>query len=65
MNDNNFGCKLCEIRQKRNISQMELASKLGISRQAISKWELGIVSPQVKMLYEIAKILKVKPADLL
>ncbi len=31
--------RLCELRKKQNLSQEELAAKLGVSRQAISKWE--------------------------
>lgn len=31
--------RLCELRKKHNLSQEELAAKLGEYRQAISKWE--------------------------
>lgn len=31
--------RLCELRKKHNLSQEELAAKIGVSRQAISKWE--------------------------
>ncbi len=31
--------RLCGLRKKQNLSQEELAAKLGVSRQAISKWE--------------------------
>lgn len=31
--------RLCELRKKHNLSKEELAAKLGVSRQVISKWE--------------------------
>ena len=34
-----FGENLKNIRKQKNISQEELAEKLGVSRQSISKWE--------------------------
>ena len=37
-----FGKKLKELRQKNNESQKELAEKLNITFQSISKWEQGV-----------------------
>lgn len=37
-----FAEQLKKLRQEKNISQEELAQKLFISRQAISKWENGV-----------------------
>ena len=34
--------KLYELRKKRALSQEQLAEQLGVSRQAISKWESGV-----------------------
>ena len=36
-----FGENLQEVRRKNRLSQEELAEMLGVSRQAVSKWELG------------------------
>ena len=36
-----FGDNLKQIRKSKNISQEELAEKLGVSRQSVSKWETG------------------------
>ena len=37
----NFGENLQNIRKKNHMSQEDLAELLGVSRQAVSKWELG------------------------
>lgn len=36
-----FGSRLARLRKERGYSQEELAEKLGVSRQAVSKWERG------------------------
>ena len=38
----NFGENLITLRKLKNISQEELAEKLDVSRQAVSKWESGL-----------------------
>ena len=42
-----FSEKLYDLRTQYGYSQEVLAEKLGVSRQAISKWELGITLPAV------------------
>ena len=37
-----FGDKLKQIRKKEGLSQEQLAEKIGVSRQAITKWETGV-----------------------
>lgn len=37
-----FSDNLKAIRKEKNLSQEELAELLGVSRQAVSKWELGV-----------------------
>lgn len=39
--DNHFSERLKELRIRKNMTQDDLATRLGISRQAISKWERG------------------------
>lgn len=48
--------KLLSLRKKSGLSQEELAEKLGISRQAISKWERAEASPDTDNLIALAKI---------
>lgn len=48
--------RLLELRKKHNLSQEELAEKLGVSRQAVSKWERSEASPDTDNLIALAKI---------
>ena len=48
--------RLYELRKKHNLSQEELAEKLGVSRQAVSKWERSEASPDTDNLISLAKI---------
>lgn len=45
-----FGERLCELRNKMNISQEELAELLDVSRQSISKWENDKAYPEMSRL---------------
>lgn len=49
--------KVKEYRQKNNLSQGEFGKILGVSAQAVSKWEHGICYPDITFLPNIAKIL--------
>lgn len=50
-----LGKKIRELRKARGVTQEELANALGISFQAISKWETGIALPDVTMTPAIAR----------
>lgn len=54
-----------ELREKKGMSQTELASLMYVSRQAISQWENGVHLPDVDKLTPLAKILGVQLAELL
>ncbi|MBP5170412.1 MAG: helix-turn-helix transcriptional regulator [Oscillospiraceae bacterium] len=54
-----FSENLQAIRKKNQLSQEELAELLGVSRQAVSKWELGEGYPEVEKLLLISKKLNV------
>lgn len=54
-----IGEKIQALRKQRNMSQEELANILNISRQAISKWEIGESQPDIENLVTISSIFNV------
>ena len=60
-----FGTNLRTLRKKRNLSKEDLARKLQISRQSISKWEQGISYPSILYLVPLTKILDCTLEELL
>ena len=57
--------KIIYYRRKAGLSQEQLAEKLGVSRQAVSKWETGEASPEVNKLRTLAEALGVTADELL
>ncbi len=57
--------RLVNLRKKNGLSQEELAAKLGLSRQAVSKWERAEASPDTDNLICLAKLYGVSLDDLL
>ena len=51
--------RLGRAMQKPPMTQEDLALRLGVSRQSISKWELGICDPDIQNLKEISKLFDV------
>lgn len=60
-----FCDKLPKLRKNNNLSQELLADKLGVSRQAVSKWESGSSYPDMEKMIEMCKILNCTLEDLL
>lgn len=60
----NIGNKLLKLRKKKALSQEELAEKLGVTRQTISKWELNETSPNINQAKEISKLFNVSLDEL-
>ena len=57
MNNNlNIGKTISHYRKMNSLTQTELADKLGISTQAVSKWEQEVTYPDIALLPEIAEI---------
>ena len=57
--------KLKELRKRNNLTQEELADKLGVSRQAVTKWEPGQDAPDIDDLTAIADLFGVTVDSLL
>lgn len=54
-----FGEKLQALRKSKGLSQEQLAAQMTVSRQAISKWELGESNPDIENLIQISNIFNV------
>lgn len=52
----NIGRKIAELRRAAGMKQDELAERLGVTPQAVSKWENGVSAPDISLLPEIAEI---------
>ena len=57
--------RLAELRRERGFSQEGLAEQLGLSRQAVSKWERGEGLPDVYILAQIAQLYGVTVSNLI
>ena len=51
--------KIYTLRKKSGLSQDEMAQKLGVTRQAVYKWETGIASPEIEKIKAISKLFDV------
>ena len=60
-----FSDLLYELRKEKNLTQSELAEKLGITNKAVSKWETGEAMPDTAQLLPLAEILGVSVDELL
>lgn len=56
--------RIKELRESASLTQEELASRLGMTRTAVSMWETGDAMPRADKLPEIAKILNCGIEDL-
>ena len=54
--DYNLCQQIAVMRFKFNMSQAELARRLGVSRSSVNAWELGFATPQLKHVVEMAGI---------
>lgn len=59
------GKRITSLRRSFDLSQEDLANKLYVTRQCISKWELGISVPSLDMIIEMTKLFSVTIDELL
>ena len=56
---------LITLRKQHGLTQMELAEKLNVSRQAISRWEVGVAAPSTENLKMLSDLYGVSVDDIL
>ena len=61
----NIARNLTTLRQLNKYSQEDVAEQIGVSRQAVAKWESGLSVPDADLLVKLADILEVSVAELL
>ena len=61
----NLGEKLIKLRKDKNLSQEEVAEKLGVTRQTISKWETNESTPDLNKIVPICNLYDITTEELL
>lgn len=59
-----MGSKIKQLRTERSMTQEEMGNALGVSAQAVSKWESGLTMPDIQLLPELAVLFGVSIDDL-
>jgi transcriptional regulator with XRE-family HTH domain len=59
------GEKLRKAREKRGLTQRQVAELVGVSQPAIQRWEAGDGSPRPKKLRKVAEVYGLRPQDLI
>lgn len=65
MNQEKIGKFIQEVRKEKKLTQEDLATKLGITKNAVSKWERGISMMDMSLLIPVCDILEVSITELL
>ena len=65
MDQEKIGKFIASVRKEQNLTQEQLAEKLGITSKAVSKWECGKGLPDASIMMELCEILKITVNDLL
>lgn len=60
-----FGDRVKQLREAHNFSQVQLATRLHVSKQAISNWENNNIMPSIEMLVKLADLFGVSTDFLL
>ncbi|NMC35456.1 helix-turn-helix transcriptional regulator [Candidatus Beckwithbacteria bacterium] len=59
------GKKLKKARQKRSLTQQQVADKVGIHVSYYYRIERGVVNPSIEILEQVCKVLKIKGSEIL
>lgn len=59
-----FGDNLKKIRKSKKFSQEDLADRIGVTRQSVSKWETGEAYPEMNNILQLCKLFRCKINDL-
>ena len=65
MDNVRFGAFVAQLRKEQNMTQKDLAERLGVTDKAVSKWETGKGFPDVKLLEPLAQALGVTLVELI
>ena len=65
INKIHFGKRLSVLRRKIGLSQTDLAERLGVTSQAVSKWECGNAVPDIELLLELSHLYRVTINEML
>lgn len=65
MNTKQIGCYIAQKRKEQQMTQEDLANKLGITNKAVSKWENGRCLPDISLFEELCSLLNISLNELM
>ena len=65
MNQEKIGKLIAELRKEKNLTQEELGRKLGVTKNAVSKWERGLSLMDMSLLKPLSVVLDISIVELL
>ncbi len=65
MEKQTLGEMIATLRREKQLTQLELAEKMGVTDKAVSKWERNLSCPDVSSIPRLAEILGVSPGELI
>ena len=65
MTKQTLGNKIAALRKERNMTQAELAQKMGVTDKAVSKWERELSCPDVSSLPRLAQVFEISVDELM
>jgi len=65
INTSKLAQRIADARHEKGLTQKDLAAMVGVSAQAVSKWERGVSCPDISILDELASAVDLTVTDLL